>query len=258
MKTFSENRKYKKNEIIIKQGEIKDDIFIVKEGTAEVFTIVNGEEIIQNYISETDIFGELYFILEQPYPYSIKAVTDMVIEVFDPRTFSQLYDTEVGLLLKPIIQSLAERVRFLENISENQDETITKFSIKNDKLQVILIADSNEAIKTMKGMKSVNIEKFPFRIGRFSRRRSDDLFHSNNLYLQDRVPYNISRSHFEIVKRWNKFYLFDRGSHYGNIVNDIVIGGYDSEAKKIVLQEGENIVYVGLKKANIKFKIIIQ
>ena len=128
MKTYSEIKEYKKGDLIIEAGANTDEIYIIKKGTAEVFKKDEDSEVIVNLITEGGVFGELGFILERGYLYSVRASSGLIVEVFDPRTFSQLYDTNVGLLLKPIIQSLAERVRHSENIiHESNDGTLGRF-----------------------------------------------------------------------------------------------------------------------------------
>jgi hypothetical protein len=86
------------------------------------------------------------------------------------------------------------------------------------------------------GAKLYQIPKFPFRIGRESRnsrknsflnsRRRTDSMPTNDLYLIEKEPpLNISREHFQIEWRDNTFFIIDRGSACGILVEGATIGG---------------------------------
>jgi hypothetical protein len=71
------------------------------------------------------VFGELGFILEQPRNRTVCALTDMEVEVIDPRVFSEFYDLEYGSLIRPLLQSMAERLRFTDaRLAELQNEKV--------------------------------------------------------------------------------------------------------------------------------------
>ncbi|OQX70607.1 MAG: hypothetical protein B6D62_04280, partial [Candidatus Cloacimonas sp. 4484_275] len=100
---------------------------------------------------------------------------------------------------------------------------------------------------------------------RYSKRSSDRLFHRNDLYLYDKKPYIISRSHFAIYRFGDKFYFQDSSSQNGCIVNGKKVHGVRKQMrsvtkrieKKVLLKKGENDVYLGEVKDDIHFKIII-
>ncbi len=272
---YSMKKQFEKGEIIVTKGDVSDDVYIVRSGMAEIVDInATGEETLVSIIDQGQVFGELGFILEQPRTITVRAIEKTEVEVFDTRSFSYLYDTELGQLIKPIMQKMAERLRNSElMISELEakvkstpldygvsDEFERQQTTTNDDVGVVIymIAETEEAVNAMGGVKKIEINSFPFDVGRFSRRRSDDMFHLNNFYLTDFPPYSISRSHFSIVKKKDGFYFRDRGSVLGSMVNGEQVGGGHFKAKKAKFVKGENTVTLGAVGKNLTFTFKLQ
>jgi pSer/pThr/pTyr-binding forkhead associated (FHA) protein len=69
----------------------------------------------------------------------------------------------------------------------------------------------------------IPVNRFPFRIGRKSSR--PDPLSANELALIDVEPYQISLNHCAIIRLGERYFLIDRGSRRGTVVNGIEIGG---------------------------------
>lgn len=102
----------------------------------------------------------------------------------------------------------------------------------------------------------LTIKNFPFKIGRESTHSHRDIFVDNDLFLDDDAPFNVSRNHLSINHINNTFYVWDRGSSLGTIVNNEQLGGRISNFK-LNLEKGENIVILGDESSPFKFKIIV-
>ena len=103
----------------------------------------------------------------------------------------------------------------------------------------------------------IYIKKLPFRVGRESRvvrvngrlerverPKEDDSEPNNDLYLVDRGHrLHISRKHFQIEKRDEKYYLVDRGSACGINIGGESLGG-DDVGGETLLHDGD-IIGVG-------------
>jgi pSer/pThr/pTyr-binding forkhead associated (FHA) protein len=109
------------------------------------------------------------------------------------------------------------------------------------------------------------IPHFPFKVGRESRsgdktrypnsRRSPDSVPSNDLYLPEpRSHINVSREHFQIETRNGKFYLVDRGSACGTLVEGVIVGK-DRTGGERLLENGDVIV-VGTSESRFAFKFV--
>jgi hypothetical protein len=110
------------------------------------------------------------------------------------------------------------------------------------------------------------IPHFPFRVGRESRightpdyansRRGPGSPLNNDLYLRETTPpLNVSREHFQIERRNDAFYLVDRGSACGTLVEGITVGGYRTGGQQR-LEDGDVIV-VGTSVSPHVFKFIL-
>lgn len=115
------------------------------------------------------------------------------------------------------------------------------------------------------GAIQIKIPRFPFRVGRESRsahgipfpnsRRRQDSSPHNDLYLKDaREKLNISREHFQIECRNGSFYLVDRGSVCGTLVEGITIGK-DRNGGEAPLGTGD-VIIVGTSESRQAFKFI--
>lgn len=73
------------------------------------------------------------------------------------------------------------------------------------------------------------------------------------------MPFTISKTQFSIVRNYDEYYLVDRSSEMGNVVNGVSVGGLDEHTeRKIKLSLGDNIIYIGKQRYNLRFRIIIQ
>ena len=113
------------------------------------------------------------------------------------------------------------------------------------------------------------IARFPFRVGRESRsaltriamsieRRLGDAPHVNDVYLVEPVTsqyLHVSREHFQIERDGETFYLRDRGSAGGTLVNGTQVGG-DRAGGRIELPDEATIV-VGTTSSPYVFRFLV-
>jgi len=105
---------------------------------------------------------------------------------------------------------------------------------------------------------TVTIQKFPYRIGRKhdTPGKGATVFASNDLPIADDKPYQISRNHCSIEREGDNFFVRDRGSSVGTVVNDAPIGLAEDTLTKD-LQGGANEVLLGADDSPFKFKITL-
>ena len=106
--------------------------------------------------------------------------------------------------------------------------------------------------KASLGSQLIKIPKYPFRVGRESRETGNSLFPNsrrrhdsspnNDLYLLDPGKVlNISREHFQIEQRNGGFFLVDRNSMCGTVVEGETIGKGRNGGEKL-LNNGDVII----------------
>ena len=121
-----------------------------------------------------------------------------------------------------------------------------------------------EAEKSL-GTKLYQIPIFPFRVGRESRqhqagnypnsRRHTNSIPNNDLYLIEATqPLNVSREHFQIEWRDDQFFISDRGSACGTLVEGVAIGGHRTGGQHLLL--GGDVIIVGTSESRHIYKFI--
>ena len=77
------------------------------------------------------------------------------------------------------------------------------------------------------------------------------------MFIEDKIPYNVSKNHLSINYYQNQFYILDCGSNLGTIVNGNLIGEKKSKYKSL-LNKGENILIIGSETSPYQFKITLE
>jgi hypothetical protein len=126
-----------------------------------------------------------------------------------------------------------------------------------------LLALTGDARATLHGDQRV-IESFPFKVGRESRlvaakpwqeteRRRATRPPLNDVYIVDRGEVlNVSREHFLIEEEGGRYFLVDRGSACGTIVEGQIVGG-DRNGGRVELHD-HDVIIVGTPVSPFVFK----
>jgi CRP-like cAMP-binding protein len=123
---------------------------------------------------------------------------------------------------------------------------------------VVLTACNDHAMARLPES-SVTIQKFPFRIGRKhdTPGKGATVFASNDLPIADDKPYQISRNHCSIEREGDNFFVRDRGSSLGTVVNEAAIGLAENSLTQD-LRGGENQILLGSDDSQFQFKVTLR
>ena len=123
---------------------------------------------------------------------------------------------------------------------------------------VVLTACNDHAMARLPES-SVTIQKFPFRIGRKhdTPGKGATVFASNDLPIADDKPYQISRNHCSIEREGDNFFVRDRGSSLGTVVNEAPIGLAENSLTHD-LRGGENQILLGSDDSQFQFKVTLR
>jgi len=250
-------RHYNSGDTIIKEGSLGDSAYILKSGVVEVRKKTEHKHLLLATLEAEEIFGEMSLIEDKPRSASIIAKTAVVVDEITREDFMGLLDDKKSFII-PILRAFFERLRQTNDLVvrlENQIGDSDSAAVSDNTGMVRIIGLTKEANDILKG-KELSIKKFPFKIGRNSSHISDAIFVNNDLYIDDVVPYNVSKNHLSINFHNDQFYVLDRGSSLGTIVNGKQIGGRISNYK-VNLNSGENTLIIGSEASPYQFKIII-
>ena len=240
---------------IIKEGTLGDTAYILKSGTVEVRKKAKQDNILLATLEAEEIFGEMGLIEDKPRSASIIAKTEVAVDEITRDDFLGLLDDKKSFII-PVLRAFFERLRQTNDLVvrlENQISSTTTEIVSDDRKTVRMSGLTKEAQNTLKN-RDIVINKFPFKVGRNSSHVSDAIFVNNDLYINDTAPYNVSKNHMSINFHDEQFYILDRGSSLGTIVNGKQIGGNVSNYK-INLEPGENTIILGSETSPFQFKI---
>jgi CRP-like cAMP-binding protein len=125
--------------------------------------------------------------------------------------------------------------------------------------QSVILTACNDHARARLPETSVAIQKFPFRIGRKhdTPGKGATVFASNDLPIADDKPYQISRNHCSIEREGDNFFVRDRGSSLGTVVNEAPIGLAENSLAHD-LRGGENQILLGSDDSQFQFKVTLR
>ena len=230
---------FEPGEIVIKEGTKGTSAFIVLSGAVEVLKRSGDRDILMAALGEGQVFGEMGLIEDHPRSATVKAMTELRLRVISREGFNELLQKKPSVLI-PIIKSLFERLR---QASERLAEGSVAGDTKERAFDVMMEGQTVEAQKALGNCKRT-IPKFPFLVGRDSKKPETDVFYNNDLFIQDKKPYVVSRNHLAIHNERGAVWVIDRGSAFGTIVNGKEIG-HRSGTTRARLEKQENQVIIG-------------
>lgn len=106
-------RPYRDEEIVCRQGELGDAMYVVQEGELAVIREDGGIETVVGSLLRGDVFGEMALFDREPRSATVRAVGDVRVLTLDRRAFlRQIY--EDPSLAMNMLKRLSERVRVLD------------------------------------------------------------------------------------------------------------------------------------------------
>ena len=115
-------KSFKKGELVIKEGLLSSDAYIIELGSVEVSKRLPGGKIqLITKLGKNGIFGEMGLIDQLPRSATVMALEDCRISVITPDTFNSLAKRNPKALM-PILKVLAKRLRNTLRIIEGVDE----------------------------------------------------------------------------------------------------------------------------------------
>lgn len=266
---------YERGQVIFREGDQSQEAYCVLSGRVRL-TIESPsgpKELAQ--LGPGQIFGEMGMIEEAPRAATAEAIEPTTIEVVDEALFSQLVLGNPDRLRR-YLATLFERLRQTNTAlrlaekarhpAAGSGAAVPSADLAIERLVGALDAApaaARTASREAERMPSVRLEsrypanwesqtiveqikEFPYNIGREGSLGPDSPFGMNDLFLKDRIPWNVSRNHCAIERRGTTIVVKDRGSNVGTIVNGTPIGVRFTKAAA-ELAPGENEVIIGVR-----------
>lgn len=248
-----ELKAFRKGDVIIEKGSHGTSAYIIKSGRVEISDFVNNKKAVLAVLGEKQIFGEMGLIEDQPRSATATALEDVQLAVLNRDSFNELFEKKPKVLL-PIIKALFERLRTANKTLISKDilgqETVEHKEFEHEK--IIILSGTNGASRDALDGGEIEIDKFPFKIGRDQQSSEFDVFSDNDLCLRDSPPFNVSRNHFAIDMVRGRVVVVDRRSRLGTIVNGKKI------KEQHILKNSINEITVGMHNSPFVFKLEIR
>ena len=104
---------YAKGDVVVRQGEIGDNIFAIQEGELEVIKErQGGGEIRVAVLHAGDIFGEMAILEKEQRNATVRALTEARLLTVDKKTFMSRVHEDPSLAFN-ILRMMAKRIRAL-------------------------------------------------------------------------------------------------------------------------------------------------
>ena len=100
---------FKKGEFLIKEGEIKKDVFLILEGKVNITKEIRGKNKVIAILGPGEIVGEMSFFESVTRSASCIADDRVVAIVFGDETFGEIYKIHPRWLVQ-ILESLSKRI----------------------------------------------------------------------------------------------------------------------------------------------------
>jgi CRP-like cAMP-binding protein len=105
---------YQDGEIIVRQGEIGNAMYVIQSGKAEVVGEVNGKSVPLAVLGENDFFGEMALFEDQVRSATVRALGTVRVLTVDKKTLLRRIQQDPALAFR-MLEHLCHRVRKLDS-----------------------------------------------------------------------------------------------------------------------------------------------
>lgn len=104
---------YQSGEIIVRQGEVGNCMYVIQVGQVEVVQEVDGEEVRLAVLGETDFFGEVPLFEREVRSATVRALDEVRVLTVDRKTLLRRIHEDPSLAFR-ILQTMSRRIRQLD------------------------------------------------------------------------------------------------------------------------------------------------
>jgi CRP/FNR family cyclic AMP-dependent transcriptional regulator len=117
-----ERRMFQKGQVILRQGEEGDSLFVIVVGRVRIYTLSpDGHELSMSIVDEGDFFGEMALLSGEPRSASAEAMEHTEVLVLQRRVFRDHLEANPCAALH-VIETLSQRLR---RTTETADELMS-------------------------------------------------------------------------------------------------------------------------------------
>ena len=242
---------------MFRQGDPSDCVVLVRSGRVEVLREAGAEAILLGTASEGEFIGEMGVLEARPRSATVRAATDLEVELIDRAAFLERVSRDPALAHK-LLTRMSSRLRHVEDLLAQvyaRGRPADRSSAP-DAAPVIELHATTYAAKFYVGLEPIAIRHLPFTVGREPAPDEVAAGASADLAIAEPEPYRLSRLHFMLQAESGGIWLRDLDSELGTIVNGTPLGR-DFPLDGIALRTGANSVVAGGKGSPFEFMLIL-
>ena len=114
MTTGALGKVFKDGEILVRQGDAGDAMFVIQQGRAEILVERGGVETRVRIAGEGEIIGEMAVFERETRSATVRALGEMRALTIDKRNFMRQIAEDPSVAFR-IVQSMSSRIRELSN-----------------------------------------------------------------------------------------------------------------------------------------------
>jgi CRP/FNR family cyclic AMP-dependent transcriptional regulator len=107
-------RLYEDGEIVVRQGEVGDCLYVIQDGTVEFLTEEDGTEVILRTAGANEVFGEMAIFERQTRSATVRARGPARILTVDKKNFMRRINEDPSLAFNLVV-TMSHRVRELSH-----------------------------------------------------------------------------------------------------------------------------------------------
>ena len=104
---------YLDGEVIIRQGEVGDCVYVIQEGQVEVVAEQDGKELRLNVLEAGQFFGEMAIVQREARVATVRALGAARVLTVDKKSFLSRVHKDPSLAFR-IMETMSQRIRELD------------------------------------------------------------------------------------------------------------------------------------------------
>ncbi|MEM7146230.1 MAG: cyclic nucleotide-binding domain-containing protein [Verrucomicrobiota bacterium] len=245
------HHEFQSGDVIFNEGDESREAYYIASGNVDISIRTPTGPRVLGRLGKGEIFGEMGMVADRPRSATATAVGETKLESFDEAVFED-YILSKPDRVKVFMATLFERLRTTDALLQAElqkhgggpgeaptvevdaltaPEPVVGEAEAAPPAEETVATDAAVSLRSLyeeTGFAgeaiSVEVDTFPYRIGRAFDDQGVALFAHNNLSVTDKMPYHVSRNHCEIGRDGDSLFVRDRGSSLGTLVNGEEIG----------------------------------
>ncbi len=249
-----DEREVKTGEILFREGEPSDSVYLILSGEVEVLRDLGDRRIRLGTRRAGQIVGEMGVIRNQPRSATIRVVSDAKVSRITKKQFLAAFGGKDQLALR-ILKMLCERLGAADR--RIGEDALEEKGVAMAGAGELRLLPGSPAVESQIGQNGLEVKALPFRVGRRASPGEPARIDAAELSLQAGETFHLAVHHFAIEDREGHLVVRDLGSALGTLVNESRIAEFE-ESLVAPLRFGANEIQAGGAESRYRFTLLVK